>query len=233
MEYEKETFKPHCLICLLLLSSGFFIMTNSMALPTEFVYLKDMDKSIIQDIKYFTNDNFIGRPIKGYKIPQCILTRKMGTYLSNIQQKLKLKELSLKVYDCYRPQAAVDDFIAWSHDIYDQKMKGAYYPNIEKANLFKLGYIAKKSSHTRGSTVDLTLVSLKTGEELDMGTHFDYMDNKSFVFAGDISREAKNNRFFLRKIMQENGFKTYDKEWWHFTLKDEPFPGTYFHFLIR
>ena len=204
-----------------------------MIFPAVFVYLKDIDKSIVQDIKYFTNDNFIGRPIKGYQAPQCILTRKMGVSLSSIQQQLKSKLLSLKVYDCYRPQVAVDDFIVWSHDINDQKMKATYYPNIDKTTFFKLGYVAKKSSHSRGSTVDLTIISLKTGKELDMGTHFDYMDNKSRVFAENVSKEAKSNRMLLRNIMERNGFKSYDKEWWHFTLKDEPFPNTYFNFLVE
>lgn len=225
----KKIFK---LIYLIFISLNFFVAGNSMALPSEFVYLKDIDKSIIQNIKYFTCDNFIGRPIKGYKKPTCILTQKAAVSLSKIQQQLKLKSLSLKIYDCYRPQVAVDDFIAWSLDIYDQKMKNAYYPNIDKANLIKL-YIAEKSSHTRGSTVDLTIVSLKTGKELDMGTHFDYMDNQSHVFAENITREAKNNRLFLRNIMKKMGFKPYDSEWWHFTLKEEPFPNTYFNFFVK
>lgn len=208
-------------------------VTNTMALPIEFVYLKDIDNSIIQDIKYFTDDNFIGRPIKGYQICQCVLTRKSAIYLSKIQQQLNLKSLGLKVYDCYRPQIAVNDFIAWNHDVSDQKMKDVYYPNTDKVNLFKLGYIANKSAHTRGSAVDLTIVSLKTGKDLDMGTYFDYMDDKSFVFSEEISEETKNNRLFLRNIMQKNGFKPYDKEWWHFTLENEPFPKTYFNFPVK
>ena len=207
-----------------------------MALPTGFVYLKDVDSSILQDVKYFTHNNFIGRPIQGYAAAECILTQEAAHALSKLQQQLLPQHLSLKVYDCYRPQAAVNDFIAWSKDASDQKMKKDYYPRVNKANLFKLGYIAEESGHTRGSTVDLTLVHLPThggaSFEMNMGTHFDFMDELSHPLNPNIHDEARKNRLFLRSMMQKVGFEPYDQEWWHFTFKNEPYPDTYFDFPV-
>ncbi|HVE44348.1 MAG TPA: M15 family metallopeptidase [Gammaproteobacteria bacterium] len=207
-----------------------------MALPTGFVYLKEVDASIIQDVRYFTTNNFIGRPIKGYEAAECILTREAAQALSQLQQQLLPQHLSLKVYDCYRPQTAVDDFIAWSEDENDQKMKEEYYPNVNKADFFALGYVAAKSGHTRGSTVDLTIVHLPVNDgkpkEMAMGTHFDFMDELSHALSPKIHGKEKDNRLFLRSMMQKAGFEPYEKEWWHFTLKDEPYPDTYFNFPI-
>lgn len=201
-------------------------------LPSGFVYLHDIDPSIIQDIRYFTENNFIGRPITSYETHCCILTLDAANALKNIQQQLKEKKLALKIFDCYRPQSAVNDFIAWSQYEPDQKMKQYYYPNVNKADLFKLGYLSTKSAHSRGSTVDLTLVELpKT--ELDMGTHFDFLDELSHVFAKNIPKKVQQNRILLRTIMEQAGFTPYDKEWWHFTLINEPFPTTFFDFPIR
>lgn len=210
-----------------------FVCINVAALPQGFVYLKDVDSTIIQDIKYFTADNFIGKPVKGYEAPTCILTEQAAKALSILQQSLKDKQLSLKVYDCYRPQMAVDNFIVWSKDIKDQKMKAEYYPNVNKADFFKLGYVAEKSSHTRGSTVDITLVHLTDKQELNMGTHFDYMDELSHPSSDRIHGQAKTNRLLLQKLMQESGFSPLETEWWHFTLKNEPYPNTYFNFLVK
>ena len=206
-----------------------------MALPAGFVYLKEVDSSIIQDVKYFTDNNFIGRPIKGYEAAECILTREAAHALSQLQQQLLSQNLSLKIYDGYRPQTAVDDFIAWSKDASDQKMKKDYYPNVNKADFFTLGYIAEKSTHTRGSTVDLTLVHLSANDkpvEMAMGTHFDFMDELSHPLNSNIGEKEKNNRLFLRSIMQQAGFEPYDKEWWHFTFKNDPYPDTYFNFPV-
>ncbi|OAI49158.1 hypothetical protein AYO45_03170 [Gammaproteobacteria bacterium SCGC AG-212-F23] len=212
------------------------IASNTMALPHDFVYLKDVDPTIIQDVKYFTQDNFIGRPIKGYEKHTCIITKKAAAQLAKIQQQLQKQSLGLKVYDCYRPQMAVDDFIQWSEDKLDQKMKDAFYPRINKADFFTLGYAGKKSSHTRGSAVDLTLVRLDKNNQfvhdLLMGTHFDYMDELSHALSNAVQEDAKQNRLLLRNIMIANGFEPYDMEWWHFTLKDEPFPDTYFNFPV-
>lgn len=205
-----------------------------MALPADFVYLKDIDSTIIQDVRYFSHDNFIGRPIKGYQAAQCILTKETAIAVSAVQQRLLPQKLSLKVFDCYRPQTAVNDFIAWSKDINDQKMKKQYYPHVNKADIFKLGYLAEKSGHTRGSTVDLTIVYLSENlpVEMDMGTHFDFMDELSHTLNPNVHGEKRNNRLFLRSMMEEAGFEPYELEWWHFTLKNEPFPATYFDFPV-
>lgn len=204
-----------------------------MALPQGFVYLKDVDSSIIQDMKYITSDNFVGRPIAGYEKAQCILTREAAIALSKVQAELRHQSLGLKVYDCYRPQRAVNDFIAWSKDASDQKMKSEYYPRVNKRDVFKLGYVAEKSGHTRGSTIDLTIISLKDNKNLEMGTHFDLLDEHSHTLSPDVSREALNNRLFFKDTMEQNGFVPYSEEWWHFTLKNEPFPDTYFDFPVK
>ena len=208
-----------------------------MALPTGFVYLQDVDASIIQEMKYYTHDNFLGRPVKGYERGACILTKAAATALAAVQKQLRKQSLSLKVFDCYRPQMAVEDFIVWSRDVNDQKMKASFYPNVNKADFFKLGYVAEKSAHTRGSTADLTIVQLsKTGQpthELEMGTKFDFMDERSHFASRDIHGEAKAHRELLRKVMQDNGFEPYEYEWWDFGLADEPFPETYFNFPVR
>ena len=207
-----------------------------MSLPADFVYLKDIDPTIIQDVKYFNHDNFIGRAIKGYAAAECILTKKAALALSILQRSLLAKQLSLKVFDCYRPQMAVDDFLRWTKNVNDQKMKAVYYPNIDKADFFKLGYLAERSSHSRGSTVDLTLVHLshhnKEIIDMAMGTPFDFMDERSHVISPVISDEEQKNRLLLNNLMQQAGFNPYDKEWWHFTLQNEPYPDTYFNFPI-
>lgn len=204
-------------------------------LPKNFVHLRDVDSSIIQDIKYLTNDNFIGRPIAGYKTNSCVLTVEAANALAALQVKLFTRSLSLKVFDGYRPQRAVDDLIAWSKDPRDQLMKSEYYPNVNKADLFKLGYLSEKSSHSRGSTVDLTLVELfddKPPRELDMGTQFDFLDELSHPLTAEVSPDEKHNRLMLRQLMEEAGFAGIRTEWWHFTLRNEPFPDSYFDFVV-
>lgn len=206
-----------------------------MLLPDNFVYLEDIDASIIQDIKYFSHDNFIGRPIKGYLDSRCILTLPAALALTKVQKTLQQQSLSLKVFDCYRPQTAVNDFIDWAKEPHDQKMKSSFYPRVDKANFFDQGYIAKeRSTHSRGSTVDLTIVRLapdQTNIDLPMGTSFDFMDKLSNYYATEISEEARSNRLLLREVMQ-TAFIPYDVEWWHFTLKNEPFPDQYFDFPV-
>lgn len=211
-------------------------MSNCMALPDKFVYLKDIDPSIIQEMKYLTQDNFIGRPIAGYEAAQCILTQPTALALAKVQQTLKSQALSLKVFDCYRPQTAVNDFINWSKDAADQKMKAKYYPRVDKADFFTLGYVGAKSGHTRGSTVDLTIVRLESKQppkELAMGTRFDFMDELSHALSEHIQGKPRNNRLLLRNAMQQAGFNPYETEWWHFTLQNEPFPNTYFDFPVK
>jgi D-alanyl-D-alanine dipeptidase len=205
-------------------------------LPKNFVYLKDIAPSVQQDIRYYTHNNFVGRPLPGYEDPVCILTEPTAYALLNIQKKLNKNNLGLKIFDAYRPQMTVDEFIRWSTDTHDQKMKAEYYPNINKADFFKLRYLGVKSAHTRGSTVDLTIVDLKTNQELDMGTPFDFMDELSHPFSRSVTIEQYQNRQRLDQVMTECGFyplNAEDTEWWHFTLRDEIFPDTYFNFPVK
>lgn len=216
---------------LLLLLSAHFITAQQ--LPKGFVYLNDIDKTIPLELRYFTENNFIGQPINGYHKNCVIVTFETAQRLKIIQQKLLKKGLSLKIFDAYRPQQAVDHFVKWASILEDTVMKKEYYPDIPKSTLFKRGFIASKSGHTRGSTVDLTIISLKTGKELDMGFPYDFFGKESHSFYEKLSKKQKKNRRFLRNIMLKHGFKPYDNEWWHFTLKNEPFPKRYFNFPIR
>jgi len=162
-----------------------------------------------------------------------ILSEKATIAVKKVQKALNKKGLGLKFYDGYRPQRSVNHFAAWALDVNDTLMKQQYYPNVAKKNLFNQGYIAHKSGHTRGSTLDITLIDLKTGIELDMGTPYDYFGPESWVDFDGITAKQKRNRKKIQKIMLKNGFKNYPKEWWHFTLKNEPFPDTYFDFAIK
>ncbi len=204
----------------------FALQTAALALPANFVYLSDVGPGIKQDIRYYSTHNFIGKRIAGYQAPRCILTRDTAMALAAIQKILKKRSLSLLVYDCYRPQSAVDNFVAWSKNPLDQKNKMAYYPHIDKPDLFKEGYIASRSGHTRGSTVDLTIVTL------NMGTHFDFLDPLSNPLSPHVTGKPKQNRMLLRKLMLQHGFVPLTTEWWHFTLKDETYPDTYFDFPV-
>jgi D-alanyl-D-alanine dipeptidase len=232
------------------------LATTAIALPEGFVYLNQIDPSIQQDIRYAGYHNFIGRPIRGYYKPTCILTVQAAEALSKVQADLKPLGLSLKVYDCFRPQMAVSDFYSWSFDATQQQMKAEFYPREDKSQLFALGYIAKSSGHTRGSTVDLTIVkihapadpSYKPGQPLtacynpvnkryadnsvDMGTGYDCMDEAAHVDNKLLPDRAYQNRMALRYFMLKNGFEPYSKEWWHFTLKNEPYPNKYFNFPV-
>ena len=211
----------------------FCFTINSQKLQEGFVYLKDIDATIQVELRYFSNNNFIGKPIKGYKSNCLITTKKTAKALQKIQEILIKKDLSLKIFDAYRPQQAVNHFVKWAKILEDTLMKKEYYPKVPKTELFKRGYIASKSGHTRGSTVDLTIVNLKTGEELDMGSPYDFFGKESHPFYKKITNNQKRNRMYLRKLMLENGFNPYDNEWWHFTLKNEPFSKTYFNFTIE
>lgn len=202
-------------------------------LPENFVYLEDIDSTIIQDIQYATPNNIIGRPVEGYYAHRCIVTRPVAELLSIIQKELTRQSFGLKVFDCYRPQMAVDNFYQWSQDISQQQTKAQYYPRINKIDLFKLGFFIQKSGHTRGSTVDLTLVNLHDKTELDMGTPFDFMDELSYPSNTAISIDQYNNRMILRNIMLKYQFLPLDTEWWHFTFENEPYRDTYFNFPIR
>ena len=201
-------------------------------LKDGFVYLKKVDNSIIIDLKYYSTENFTAKYIDGYHSNNAILTKESAKALSNAQKDFNKIGYSLILFDAYRPQSAVDFFIEWSNDHNDTINKHIFYPNLKKSELFKFGYIAYKSSHSRGSTVDVSLVELKTNKELDMGTPFDYFGIESHTFFKNISENQKSNRMILYNIMLDNGFKNYSKEWWHYTLEKEPFQK-YFNFLVK
>jgi zinc D-Ala-D-Ala dipeptidase len=189
--------------------------------------------SLVVEIRYSDNENFTGRPIDGYEAPVCILTRDTVAALAGVQAKLLEFGLGLKAFDCYRPARAVADFAAWARDPADQKRKADYYPNVDKSRLFELGYIAERSGHSRGSTLDVTLVDVRSGEELDMGGPYDLFDTRSWPSEPDVSPQARANRMLLQDVMVANGFRPLKEEWWHFTLNQEPYPDSYFDFLVR
>lgn len=190
------------------------------------VRLADVDASIGQDPKYAGSDNFMGRPIRGYLAPSVMLTPQAADALSKAQQAAMAQGLSLLVYDGYRPQRAVDHFVEWGADLADTLNKAAYYPDVPKSELFDRGYISARSGHSRGSTVDLTLT--RDGIPLDMGTPFDFFDERSHTENPTITGEAMSNRILLRDLMTSAGFNNYVNEWWHYTLVDEPYPDTFF-----
>lgn len=204
--------------------------------PPERMRFDDAGKAItnlIVEMRYHGEDNFVGRPIAGYQEPVCLLTTDAIDALAFAQKNLARSGLGLKVFDCYRPARAVADFASWARDPADQKNKARYYPKIDKSRLFELGYIAERSGHSRGSTLDVTLVRLETGEELDMGSGYDLFDPVSWPDNTDVSPEARINRRTLAIAMTGAGFRPLKEEWWHFTLNHEPFPDTYFDFVVR
>lgn len=188
---------------------------------------------LVVDMRYFGSENFVGRRIAGYEAPACLLTTEAVAALAKVQARLKAFGLGLKVYDCYRPKRAVADFVAWAKDPNDTKRKAAQYPNVDKSKLFELGYIAERSGHSRGSTVDLTLVDLRTGAEIDMGSGYDLFDPVSWPSDMSVNAVARANRMLLQMVMTSAEFKPLKEEWWHFTLNDEPYPETYFDFVVR
>lgn len=201
-------------------------------LPEGFIKLNDIDSTIIVDLKYNTKSNFTGKTVRGYKSNTAILSNEASNALINAQNDFKKLGYSLILFDAYRPQSAVDFFFEWSKDLNDTINKNSYYPNINKSQLFAQGYIAKKSGHSRGSTVDVSLVDLSTMKQIDMGSIYDYFGIRSSTFYSNISDSQKNNRMILYNVMINNGFKNYSKEWWHFTLENEPFQE-YFNFLVQ
>lgn len=207
--------------------------TNTASKPDSFVIVNSTIPSALFEIRYYSNNNFIGTKVNGYEKPLCILTKPTNSALIKVQQEVHLSGYTLKIFDCYRPQQAVDHFIQWVKDLKDQKMKFQYYPNEEKSQLIEKGYIADQSGHSRGSTLDLTLVRQSNFTELDMGTPYDYFDTLSNTEDPRITEEQKNNRLLLKTVMEKYGFLNYNKEWWHYTLKNEPYPDTYFNFPVK
>jgi D-alanyl-D-alanine dipeptidase len=209
------------------------IIAQSSTPAKGFVYVKDVIPDVKYEIRYAGSNNFLGRPVKGYYTAEAILTKEAATALKKVQDELKTKGYGLKIFDAYRPQHAVNDFIAWAKDLSDTINKRVFYPNVPKSELFKRGYIASRSGHSRGSTVDLTIVNLKTGKELDMGSPYDFFGEISHHDAKGITTMQKQNRELLRKVMEKHGFKSYSVEWWHYTLQVEPYPETYFDFPVK
>jgi len=202
-------------------------------LPKGFVYLTDYIPHITVDMKYFTAHNFVGRPIDGYKSNKIILTERASLAVQKIEQELNKQGLGLKVFDAYRPQKAVNHFKRWAKDIKDTLMRQEFYPRVDKRDLFKKGFIASKSGHSRGSTIDLNIIDLKTKKELDMGVDFDFFGEESGHDYQKLSTTQKQNRLKLKKIMEKYGFRAYSKEWWHYTYNNEPFKDKYFNFEVR
>lgn len=212
----------------------------------DLVPLASVAPSIQQDMRYHGARNFLGRPVAGYAAPRCWLSRPAAQALRAAQDEIAPQGLRLKVFDCYRPQAAVDDFVRWARDLADQKTKRAYYPRVPKDELFQRGYIAERSGHSRGSTVDLTLVvadgrrashvlqgPLADGDEVDMGTPFDLFDERSHTDYTNLSPDVRHNRHWLRALMERHGWRNLPEEWWHYTLQGEPYPDRYFDLPVR
>lgn len=188
---------------------------------------------LVVDMRYTGSENFVGRPIAGYDAPTCLLTHQALAAVARVQEQLTEFGLGLKVFDCYRPARAVADFASWARDPSDQKRKADYYPSVDKSRLFELGYIAERSGHSRGSTLDVTLVDARSGAELDMGGAYDLFDTRSWPSDQTVGAQARANRMLLQDVMVANGFRPLKEEWWHFTLNQEPHPDTYFDFLVR
>jgi D-alanyl-D-alanine dipeptidase len=198
----------------------------------DFVFVDDLASGIRWDAKYATWDNFTGKPVDGYLANRIVGTRALGTALERVREKAESLGFGLLLWDGYRPQRAVDCFLRWAEQPEDGRTKSRHYPNIGRVEMFEKGYVAAKSGHSRGSTVDLTLYDLATGELAHMGGHHDLMDSISHHGAEGITQAEARNRQYLRSIMETCGFSAYDCEWWHYTLKDEPYPDTYFDFPI-
>lgn len=197
-----------------------------------FVLLGNFVPHIVQEIRYYTTYNFIGDRIDGYEEPCALLTREAARALKAVASEMIVQGYRLKIFDAYRPACAVRHFVLWGIEDQDIRMKPYFYPDLQKHELFAKGYVAKQSSHSRGSTVDLTLLDMSTGKELDMGSPFDLFSPISHPDCRDITEEQYENRMCLQRAMVRGGFIPMDCEWWHFTLKNEPYPDTYFEFPV-
>lgn len=245
------------IIILLFFPQFSFFSYGADKIPESFVDIKEVIPQIQLDIRYYGSHNFVGERVDGYFAPKCLLTKEAAEALSNVQKELEPFSLTLKIYDCYRPQRAVDHFVRWAKDIENTKTKKEFYPAVDKTNLFRDGYIDSKSSHSRGSTVDLTIVPLPAPKQqnyipgqklyecylpaekrfrdnsIDMGTGFDCFHELSNTANKSIGQQQRINRILLKSLMEKHGFKNYDLEWWHYTLKNEPYPNIYFDFIIE
>jgi len=203
------------------------------SLPEGFVYLTDIVPDVILEIRYYSTSNFMGTRVDYYHAPVAIITRKAAQALALVSNELRAQGYAVKVFDAYRPQGATDHFIRWGQDEEDVLLKKYYYPDLTKSQLFSEVYLGVRSAHTRGSTVDLTLVSIKTGMNVDMGSDFDFFGPISHHGSKLVTEEQANNRLILKTAMERAGFRAYEKEWWHYSLINEPFPKTYFTFPVK
>lgn len=207
-----------------------------------FVVVTDVCPDIVLEMRYYSTFNFTGKRIAGYEEPVALLTKQAALALKEVSDELVSQGYRLKIFDAYRPQCAVDEFVRWARIANDTLMRQAFYPEYRKSQLFPEQFIASRSGHTRGSTVDLTLIDMQSGKELDMGTQFDYMGKASWtdLKAGEnagahapLTEEQCRNRKILVQAMQNHGWRNYKREWWHYTLRHEPYPHTYFNFPVR
>ncbi|MBZ9629250.1 M15 family metallopeptidase [Salegentibacter sp. LM13S] len=220
----------YLLIFLISLNSG---LAQEKNLPEGFAHIKQQIPDIKLDIRYAGSNNFIGKPVNAYNKPVAILTKQATNALEKAQKDLMAEGYCFKIFDAYRPQTAVNHFIEWARNPSDTLTKQKFYPEVAKKDLFQLGYIATKSGHSRGSTVDLTIIDAQTGKEIDMGSGYDFFGDISHHSTDKITKEQKANRSLLKRIMIKNGFRPYPEEWWHYTLRNEPYPETYFDFPVQ
>lgn len=199
---------------------------------SNFVAVDEVIPNVVLDIRYYTDYNFVGERIDGYDEPVAILTKEAAAALANVNRELNEKGYKIKIFDAYRPQRAVNHFVRWGNNLQDQRMKEYFYPNLDKSLVFSHGYIARRSGHSRGSTIDLTIVDYNTGEDVDMGGTFDYFGELSHPDYAGITTIQKANRKILYDVMIKNGFRGIDTEWWHFTLVNEPY-WEYFDFKVQ
>lgn len=214
--------------------AGLSLATDARAeRPALFVDVTQVVPDVVPDLRYAGPQNFVGTSVDGYGAALCLLTRPAAEALAGVARDARERGLRLKLFDCYRPARAVAHFARWAADLSDTRTKAAYYPDLDKGQLFALGYIAERSGHSRGSTLDLTLVDAASGAELDMGTPFDLFSTLSWPDSDAVTAPQKANRRLLARLMAAHRFKPFEQEWWHFTLADEPFPDTYFDFPIE
>ncbi len=216
---------------------GLFFMclqgVQAQQLPQGFVYLDKEIPDIVYEVRYAGENNFMGKPVRGYEKSRAILSAPAAAALAKVQKELISKDYMLKLFDAYRPQKAVNHFMEWARDKNDTLRKSDFYPDVAKKDLFELGYISTRSGHSRGSTVDITLVNVEDCSEVDMGGSYDYFGEISNHYSNQITPQQKKNRELLRLIMRKYGFRSYSKEWWHYTYDAEPFPDTYFDFPVN
>ena len=221
------------MIIISILFIGGFYSLQEKNLPENFVYIDQVIPDIVLDMRYSGNNNFIGKPIQGYQQPKAILTKPAAEALRKVQIELENRGYCLKIFDAYRPQQAVDHFLKWAKDPGDTLMKNQFYPDVKKKDLFNLGFLASRSGHSRGSTLDLTLVEVETGKEVDMGGDYDFFGEVSHHNYPHLTPAQKKNRELLKSAMMKYDFRPYAKEWWHYTYQAEPFPDTYFNFIVE